>query len=214
MYIAPAYRITDRDYLLSAIAATGVGLLLVNGADGAPPDLSPVPWLLSADGTRLRAHLAKGNPMSRLPEEGVAASVVFMGPDAYVSPNYYPSKAETHKVVPTWNYSVIRVTGRLTAYSDRDRLLSIVEDLTARHEAGQPVPWSTADAPPDYIDSMLKAIVGIDLAIESIEGKYKMSQNRSRADYDGVITGMSARPAPQDQAVAALMATLPNQPGR
>jgi transcriptional regulator len=212
MYIPAAYRIDDRALLLTHLRAARLGLLMTNGAGGEAPDISPVPWLISPDGNRLTAHVAKANPHAKIPAEGLAAAVVFLGAEAYVSPNWYPSKAETHKAVPTWNYQVIRVTGLLKPFTDRDRLLALVQELTRLHEADQPKPWSTDDAPAEYIDAMLKGIVGLDLEITAIEGKAKFTQNRSRADYDGVISGMAGKPDPRDQAAAAAMRAVHNPP--
>ncbi|MFD2261681.1 FMN-binding negative transcriptional regulator [Lacibacterium aquatile] len=209
MYIPPAFRVDDKEKLLSAIREARLGLLLTNGENGAPPDLTPVPWHVEADNSALTCHVAKANPHAKIPAEGIPASVVFMGPDAYISPNWYAAKALTHKVVPTWNYSIIRVTGRLMPFSDSERLLALLNSLTNRHEAGEPKPWSTADAPPDFLAAHMKGIVGLSLEIESIEGKAKLSQNRPAEDFDGVTAALSQKPDPRDQALARDMLALP-----
>lgn len=208
MYIPPAFRIDDQDQLLSALRTARLGLLITNGEDGAPPDFSPIPWHVAEDGTRLLAHVAKANPHAKIPADGIPASIAFMGPEAYVSPNWYPSKAETHKAVPTWNYSIIRVTGRLLPFTDKDRLLALLEELTARHEAGEERPWSTADAPEEFLNAHMKGIVGLELVIDQVEGKSKLSQNRPEPDFAGVTEALLNKADPRDRAVGAAMAGL------
>ena len=125
-------------------------------------------------------HVARQNPVWQA-LTGRPGIVVFHGPQAYVSPNWYPSKREHHKVVPTWNYAIVHVHGIARAIQDRSRLREIVQALTGIHEAAQPVPWQVGDAPADFIATMLDAIVGIEIPIDSIEGKWKMSQNKEEA---------------------------------
>ena len=137
--------------------------------------------------------------------DGAEAMLIFAGADAYVSPGFYPSKAEHGKVVPTWNYVAVHAYGRAETFSDGGRLLDIVSTLTDRHEAGRAQPWSVADAPADYIDGMLKAIVGFAIPIDRLEGKRKLSQNRSADDIAGVREGLAASPEVNDQTLAQLM---------
>ncbi len=139
---------------------------------------------------RLRGHIARANPVFDAGVEGSEVLVIFSGPQAYVSAGWYPSKLANSKVVPTWNYTAVHVTGTLHFHDDRDWLLRNVGDLTTRFEAGQDVPWSVDDAPEDYIDAMTRAIVGVEIEITRLEGKAKLSQNRPAEDRAGVIDGL------------------------
>jgi transcriptional regulator len=140
----------------------------------------------------LLGHLARNNDQWRLPSLG-AALVIVRGPDAYVSPSWYPAKAEHGRVVPTWNYVTAHVYGRLVVHDDPTWVEALVRRLTDRHEAGQPRPWSVDDAPAAYVAGQLRAIVGVEVVVSRIEAKVKMSQNRSAADMDGVAAGLAAR---------------------
>jgi transcriptional regulator len=140
----------------------------------------------------LLGHVARNNEQWRQPALGEAL-VIVRGPDAYVTPSWYATKAEHGRVVPTWNYVTAHVYGRLVVHDDPAWLDSLVRRLTERHEATNPLPWSVDDAPPKFISGQLRAIVGVELVIGRVEAKVKLSQNRSRADIDGVITGLEAR---------------------
>lgn len=137
----------------------------------------------------LLGHLARNNDQWQHPVVGEAL-VIVRGPDGYVSPSWYPSKAEHGRVVPTWNYVTAHVYGRLVIHDDPDWVHALVRRLTDRHEAGNPNPWSVDDAPTPFIAGQLRAIVGVELVITRVESKTKLSQNRSAADIDGVITGL------------------------
>lgn len=139
----------------------------------------------------LRGHVARANRVWR-DSAATDALAIFQGPDAYISPAWYPSKAEAGKAVPTWNYVVVHARGPLTFFEDRLRLRALVESLTHQHEADRPHPWQVSDAPADYIEQLLGAIVGFEMPINQLAGKWKLSQNRSVADRAGVITGLSA----------------------
>jgi transcriptional regulator len=152
----------------------------------------------------VRAHLARANKHHGAIGDGAEALLVVTGPDAYVSPNWYPSKAEHGKVVPTWNYSLVHLRGVVRAVDDRGVLLDIVRRLTDRHESAQAQPWSVDDAPADYIDAQLRAIVAVEMVVTSVEGKAKLSQNRSDSDREGVRRGLAAGDLSQ-QAVARAM---------
>lgn len=155
----------------------------------------------------LVGHVARANPVWR--ELGGRTSiVVFHGPQAYVSPNWYPGKQVHHKVVPTWNYVAVHARGVAHAIEDRARLLDIVGRLTRIHEAGSPQPWKVGDAPPEFIEAMLDAIVGIEIPIDSLLGKWKMSQNRPAQDRVGVARGLREKVA--GNAVAALVDPQPS----
>jgi transcriptional regulator len=164
-----------------------------------------IPFMLDvgrgAHGT-LVGHVARANPVWQQLGTSVA---VFQGPQAYVSPNWYPSKRSHGKVVPTWNYAVVHAHGQPRAIQSRDKVLAIVTRLTQTHEAGSAVPWAVSDAPADYIDQMLKAIVGIEIPIERLVGKWKATQNRSLPDRLGTIAGLEQRGGEQGLGVAALV---------
>jgi transcriptional regulator len=192
--------------LQQQILGTRLAVLVTHGEEGL--QASHLPLLLRPDqgpnGT-LYGHFARANPQWKALQNGAQALVIFAGADAYVSPGFYPSKAEHGKVVPTWNYVAVHAYGTAEVFTDADRLRDLVSALTDRHEAGRNNPWKVADAPADYIDGMLKAIVGFALPIQCLEGKRKLSQNRSPADIAGVREGLAASPDAHDQALAHLM---------
>lgn len=154
----------------------------------------------------LYGHFARANPHSRCFTDGsVAALVIFTGPGAYITPQWYRTKEETGKVVPTWNYVAIHAYGTLRLHDDPQFLRGHLETLTHRHEDDRAHPWHVSDAPADYVAQQMKAIVGVSLQIDRLDGKWKMSQNRPDADIAGVISGLEASQAPSDQAVAAIV---------
>lgn len=180
-----------------------LGLLVTHGPHGL--DANPLPFLhdpqAGPHGTLL-AHVARANPVWQDAADGEVL-VVFQGPQAYVSPNWYPSKAENGKAVPTWNYVVVQARGRLVVRDDVDWLRDVVTRLTARHEAARPAPWQPGDAPPDYLAAMLRGIVGIEITLSSLQGKWKMSQNHPEANRAGVTQGLRAQGGDEAAAVAA-----------
>ena len=155
-------------------------------------------------GDALHGHVSRGNELARL--DGAEVLAIFRGPDGYVSPNWYPTKQETHREVPTWNYAVTHVHGRLKVIEDATWLRTLLERLTNHHEAAEPQPWHVSDAPEDHIEKMLHAIVGIEIGIERIEGKFKLSQNHPERNRLGVIAGLRHRGGHGDAELAALMA--------
>lgn len=178
-----------------------LGLLITNGPQGL--DANPVPFLHDAqpDGAGvLTAHVARANPVWKEAADSEVL-VVFQGPQAYISPNWYPSKAENGKAVPTWNYIVVQARGRLVVHDDVEWLRGLVTRLTARHEAKQAKPWLPSDAPADYLNAMLRGIVGIEIPLTSLRGKWKMSQNHPAANREGVVQGL--RPQGAEQADVA-----------
>ncbi|WP_213878010.1 FMN-binding negative transcriptional regulator [Pseudomonas sp. dw_358] len=209
MYNPRAFIDDDLPRLHKVIEQTRLAILVTHGASGL--SASHVPLLLDRKagpfGT-LEGHLAKANDQWRDLATGAPALVIFAGADAYVSPSFYPAKAEHGKVVPTWNYVAIHAHGQAQVFHDAGPLLAIVTALTARHEGLREKPWAVSDAPADYIDGMLKAIVGIRLPIERLEGKRKLSQNRAQPDFDGVRDGLANSPDLRDQALAELMKSL------
>lgn len=193
--------------LASAVPATLVTL------SGGRLTATILPLLFDpADGPlgTLRGHLARANPQWRDGSSGVEALAIFDGPDAYVSPRLYAATRRSGRHVPTWNYTTVQASGALGVRDDPAWLIEIVRRLTDRHEARWPDGWSVDDAPPDYIESELRAIVGIELRISRLEGKRKLSQNRAPADVDGVIAGLDAG-APREQAVASEMRRAPRR---
>ena len=138
----------------------------------------------------LTGHVARANPVWQQCQQGADVMVVFRGDDTYISPNWYPSKHETHRQVPTWNYEVVHVFGRLTIRDDEKFMRRVVSRLTRTHEAQEPKPWKMGDSAPEYIDGMLKAIVGIEITIERFEGKSKLSQNREPRDVAGAAKAL------------------------
>jgi transcriptional regulator len=206
MYTPNHFAINDLLELQQQILGTRLALLVTHGEQGL--QASHLPLLLNTEegpnGT-LYGHFARANAQWKELQNGAEALVIFAGTDAYVSPGFYPSKAEHGKVVPTWNYVAVHAYGTAEVFTDADRLLTLVSALTDRHEAGRAQPWTVADAPADYIDGMLKAIVGFALPIQRLEGKRKLSQNRSPVDIAGVREGLAASPDAHDQALAHLM---------
>ena len=156
---------------------------------------------------RLIGHIARANPHARqLATEPNEALVIFTGPDAYITPAWYATKGEAGRVVPTWNYVAVHAYGRVTLHSDPEFLRPHLEALTRQHEPRRAGTWEVSDAPADYITQQLRAIVGVEIGIERLEGKWKMSQNRSAADIDGVVKGLSSSTASEDHDVAELVA--------
>ena len=205
MYVPPAFREDDLSTLHAAINEARLAQLVT--ATEAGLIATPLPLFLAPDegphGT-LYGHVARANEQWKLPPIGDAMAL-FMGPHAYVSPNWYPSKQEHHKVVPTWNYVAVHAYGPVEFFEDPQRLLAVVTRLTNLHEQGNAAPWAVSDAPEAFISAQLRGIVGLRLPITRIEGKRKMSQNRPEADRLGVATGLGASEKPQDREVAALI---------
>jgi transcriptional regulator len=159
----------------------------------------------------LVGHVARANPIWRT-ASGQAALAIFQGPQAYVSPSWYPSKAASAKVVPTWNYAVVHAHGQLRAIDDSVWLHAFVTRLTHSRESARAHPWAVTDAPPGYIDQMVRAIVGIEIELSRIEAKWKLSQNRHTADRLGVVAGLTGEDTDQARAMLRLMRALPSAP--
>ncbi|MEG5266798.1 FMN-binding negative transcriptional regulator [Pseudomonas sp. JDS28PS106] len=205
MYVPKAFAETDIPALHALMDQTRLAVLVTHGEQGL--QASHLPLLRTSDGKfgTLYGHMAKANPQWRDLAAGAEALVIFPGADAYVTPSFYPGKAEHHKVVPTWNYQAVHAYGQAEVFTDAEPLRQLVSDLTRKHEAARPAPWSVDDAPQDYIASMLRAIVGFALPIQRLEGKRKLSQNRTAEDQAGVRAGLAASSDLQDREVARLM---------
>ena len=191
MYLPTHFEETRAEVLHAAVRAHPLGLLVTHGAGGL--DANPIPFMLDVDDAgqaTLRGHVARANPLWREARD-TDTLVVFQGPQAYVSPGWYPTKAETGKVVPTWNYVVVQARGPLRVHDDAAWLHALVSRLTDHHEAPRATPWAVSDAPDDYIATMLRAIVGIEIPLAALTGKWKTSQNRNAADRDGVARGLA-----------------------
>lgn len=184
--------------------------LITPGPDGLVATPLPLMFVPGAGGVAglgaLHGHVARNNEHWRLggAAERPDSLVILRGPDAYVSPSYYPSKAEHGRVVPTWNYLTVHVHGRLVAHDDPDWTADVVRRLTERIEGARAAPWSVDDAPARFIDGQVRAIVGVELVITRVEAKYKLSQNRGAPDVAGVIDALSTG-SPAEQAVAERM---------
>src|SRR5690606_35705293 len=205
MYLPAHFQETRPDVLHGLIRARPLGTLVTHGPDGLeanhlPFEIDPEP---APHGT-LRAHVARANPVWRRAGAGEAL-VVFHGPQAYISPRWYPTKRQSGKVVPTWNYAVVHAYGHLQAIEDRAWLRALVARLTERHEAGDAQAWKLEDAPPAFIEQMLGAIVGLELRVTRLLGKWKVSQNCPAADRDGAAQGLRALGDVESHAMAALI---------
>jgi transcriptional regulator len=194
MYLPAHFAESRAEVLHGLIRSHPLGLLVTPNGDGGI-DANDIPFVLDSSDDAgpgvLRAHVARANPVWRTARNDVESLVVFQGPQGYVSPAWYPSKVEHGKVVPTWNYVVVQGRGMLRAIDDREWLRAFVTRLTDRHEGARPAPWAVSDAPADYIETMLGAIVGIEMVLTSLVGKWKVSQNRPRADREGVAAGLA-----------------------
>ena len=198
MYLPKHFEQQDPAALHGLMLQHPLATLVSTAADGITADHVPLEY--DVDSRTLRGHVARANPLWQH-ADGQPVLAIFSGPQAYVSPSWYPSKASTHKVVPTWNYTVVHAHGRLQAVEQAPWLHALVTRLTAHHEAPRPTPWAVADAPDDYVQQMLRAIVGIQIPVERLVGKWKISQNRSEPDRLGVAAGLGTEAA----AMAALI---------
>jgi transcriptional regulator len=206
MYI-PAFNVESRIPVLHALMKAHP-LATVVTLTGGGLFATHLPMIVEADGSEfgvLRGHLAKANVQWKESSDAVEALAIFLGDEHYISPNWYTTKSEHGKVVPTWNYTAVHAYGPLRVIQDADWLLAHVTALTNVHEAGSPVPWKVDDAPGDYMELMLKAIVGIEIPIARLEGKAKVSQNREARDREGVVKALDSLDTPGACAMARLV---------
>lgn len=203
MYIPPAFRIDDKARLAAFLRQHSFATFITN--DGAAPFASHLPMLFRPDlgehGT-LIAHLARANPQWQHFVESREALAIFHGPHGYISPSWY----ETEPAVPTWNYAVVHAYGVPAIFEDRERIVSLLRETIALYESGFERPW-TGDLPVDYLDKMVRGIVAFEMPITRLEGKFKLGQNRSAADIQGVHQALSTSPHADDHALARLMVT-------
>jgi transcriptional regulator len=194
MYIPPHFAVADPAVLHRIVREHPLGMLVMHGAQGLDADHIPFEFDPAAGplGTLL-AHVARANPLWQRCVQGVPAMVIFRGAEAFISPNWYPSKHESHRQVPTWNYEVVHAHGTLTARDDERFVRGLVARLTRQHEAAEPKPWKMTDSAPDFIDGMLRNIVGIEFTITSLVGKSKLSQNKEPRDRLGAAERLAER---------------------
>ena len=200
MYLPKSFHETRTDVLHALMRDYPFATIVMQSADGLAANHVPLELV---DDVSLHGHVARGNELAKA--DGAQVLVIFHGAEGYVSPNWYPSKHEHGREVPTWNYAVVQVHGRLRVVEDQAWLRRLLERLTDRHEATQPKPWHVDDAPADHVEKMLRMIVGIDIAIERIEGKFKLSQNHVAANRAGVLHGLAERHGRRDAELAELM---------
>jgi transcriptional regulator len=214
MYTPKAFEVTDLGLLHAAMKQADLATLVTNTTRGLVATHLPL-MLDESEGElgTLTGHVSRANLQWRESDPQAEALIIFLGLDAYISPNWYPAKQETGRVVPTWNYAAIHAYGRLTFFEDTERLRIVVTELTKRHEAAFPAPWKVTDAPAVYIDSQLKAIVGFEFRILRLEGKQKFNQNRSVEDRTGVIEGLRKFQDERKTQVADLMEEIESRRG-
>ena len=203
MYLPENFKVDDLPTLHETIRQIAFGTLVTQGSAGM--EASHVPMLIDPEHGRygtLHGHIARANPQWERVTAGAEGLAMFVGPQGYVTPAWYATKRATGKVVPTWNYVAIHAYGKPTFFDDSERLRKLVTQLTNTHEAPRAAPWAVTDAPPSFIDGMLRAIVGFELPIERLEGKWKMSQNRPAEDRQGVLEGLAREGGPREAAVA------------
>ena len=207
MYEPPLHRQDDIAAVHALIAAHPLGLLISHGPKGLLANA--LPFLIDANVGkfgRLRAHMARANPQWRDLAEGGEALVVFQGPSHYISPSLYATKAETGKVVPTWNYLIAQARGVARVVMDDAWLQSQIEALTDAQEAPRAKPWAVGDAPPDFVAMQKRAIIGVEIDISDLRGKWKVSQNRTAADRAGVVAGLASQDGDDAKAIALAVA--------
>lgn len=210
MYVPAHFAETRKDVLHARIVEHPFGTLITHGSSGL--DANHIPFELAAEAGEpgvLRAHVARANPVWQEVANGDEVLVVFHAGDAYISPNWYPSKHELHKQVPTWNYMVVHAHGRMTILDDERYVRGVVSRLTRTHEASEPKPWKMGDAPKDYVDTMVKAIVGIQIEVTRLVGKSKLSQNKEARDIQGAAEAL--RSSGESQLADAMLAGVPTK---
>ena len=207
MYVPASFAEPDRAVLHAFMASHPLGAMITSSPTHG---LYATHLPLVLDSTRgssgvLQGHIARANPHHRMVSDTTDSLVIFSGPEAYITPTWYASKARHGKVVPTWNYVAVHVTGTLRFIDEPEFLLAHLERLTIAHESPRAHPWAMSDAPVEHVHALMGAIVGVEIEIRAIEGKWKLSQNRADEDIDGVIDGLRESASPTDRAVADLV---------
>ncbi len=205
MYQPDHFRVADLPQLHALMSARPLAALVSVGSVGLYA--THLPTVLKDDGPYgvIDCHLARANPHWKDLAEGNEALMIFQGPEGYITPNWYPSKADHGKVVPTWNYAVVHAYGRPEVMEDKDWLRRHVTELTAQQETNEAKPWAPSDAPEPFIEVMLRGIIGFRFVITRFEGKWKMSQNREATDREGVVRGLSKRAQGDDLEMAKII---------
>jgi transcriptional regulator len=209
MYQPPHHREDSLEVQHALIRAHPLGALVTYGAGGLSANL--IPFILDPEGSllgTLKCHVARANPQWRDFDPAVEALVIFQGVERYITPSWYAAKREHGKVVPTWNYATVQARGPMRAIEDRDWLAAQIAALTAANEGARAEPWAVSDAPEAFVASQMKGIVGIEIPISRIEGKWKVSQNRPAADREGVVAGLREAGEADANAMADLVARL------
>jgi transcriptional regulator len=207
LYLPAHFNETRVDVLHALMRARPLATLVTSGDKGLNANHIPVQTLNEpAPLGSIRGHIARANPLWRDYAQGSEALAIFQGPHIYISPSLYPSKVQTGEVVPTWDYAVVHARGVMRFINDPEWLRSFVTGLTAAHEAPRTQPWKIDDAPREYIDKMLRLIVGFEFSILSLTGKWKVSQNRPLADQQGVVQGLQGASDADSHEIAAMLA--------
>ena len=191
MYIPSTFKQDDLNVITKLITEHPLGLLISSGDEGITTSAIPFLTRINNDKLTLVAHLARANKHWQSLQKNNDCVIVFSGHQNYITPNWYPTKNDTHKVVPTWNYQVVEVRGKAKVIEDTVWLRTQIEELTNLMEEKRADKWQVSDAPSDFIENQIKAIIGIEIQVNEINGKWKMSQNRTREDSNGVIEGLS-----------------------
>ncbi|MCJ2376422.1 FMN-binding negative transcriptional regulator [Vibrio sp. ZSDZ34] len=205
MHIPAKFKQDDVEELISVIQQYPFATLVSNSVDGL--DAMHLPFLLDRVGDELvlKGHIAKANPLWKKVNSGADVLVIFNCPNCYISPNHYPTKAQNGKAVPTWNYVVVHVQGKVSYSHDPEWIYKVIDNLTTIHEAGSDTPWSIEDAPAKFIEKMLPAVVGVEIEVTSIVGQWKLSQNQPSVNKQGVFDSLIAMDDSNSQGVAVMV---------
>ena len=213
MYLPAHFNETRPEVMQALMRAHPLCTLVTQCESGLVANHVPVQTLAEPEPRGcIRGHIARANPLWRDYRADTQALAIFQGPQVYISPSFYPSKVETGQVVPTWNYAVVHASGTLRFIQDAGWLRDFVSGLTAMHEAPRAIPWKIDDAPAPYVDKMLSLIVGFEFSIATLSGKWKVSQNRSQADQQGVIRNLQNADDADSHGMAAMLAALAREP--
>ncbi|WOG30132.1 FMN-binding negative transcriptional regulator [Endozoicomonas sp. 8E] len=206
MHIPSKFKEENLDKLHEFIQEYPLGTLIVSAENTL--DADHIPFYLQKQKNAqviLQSHIAKVNPLWKKVSDGQEVLLIFHGPNAYISPNFYPSKKETGKVVPTWNYSVVHVRGRIFFRHESDWILQLLNNISDFYELNQTLPWSVSDAPFEFTKKLINAVVGLEVVIDDIVGNFKLSQNKTASDYSGVVNGLAASENNSDISVSKQM---------